>query len=82
MTIDWLSMVKGTKKKIVKPVQHAEVRAAGESLAVAEISAFRRKLMQWYQEECAEAAVAWGERSVPDLGFGGHAAADAGDGGD
>ena len=33
-------------------------------------------------EECAEAAVARGGRSVPDVGFGDHAAADAGSGGD
>jgi len=43
-------MVKGTRKKIVKPVQQAPVRAAGESLVAAEISAFRRKLMQWYRK--------------------------------
>src|SRR5580698_6312833 len=42
-------MVSRTKKKIEKQVRQAEVRLAGERLAAAEISAFRRKLMQWYR---------------------------------
>jgi A/G-specific adenine glycosylase len=43
-------MVRGTKKKIERQVRQAEVRLAGERLAAAEISAFRRKLMQWYRK--------------------------------
>jgi A/G-specific adenine glycosylase len=43
-------MVSRTKKKIERHVRQAEVRLAGESLAVAEISAFRRKLMLWYRK--------------------------------
>jgi A/G-specific adenine glycosylase len=43
-------MVKGTKKKIEKLVQQMPARAAGESLAAAEVSAFRRKLMQWFRK--------------------------------
>ena len=42
-------MVKGTKKNIVTPVQ-VPARVAGESLAAAEISAFRRKLSQWFRK--------------------------------
>ena len=42
-------MVIGTKKKIEMPVQ-PPARAAGASLAAAEISAFRRKLMQWFRK--------------------------------
>src|SRR5580698_4217892 len=47
-------MVSRTKKKIEKQVRQAEVRLAGERLAAAEISVFRRKLMQWYRKHARD----------------------------
>ena len=50
LEIDWLFMVTGTKKKIERQVRQAELRLPGESLAASEVSAFRRKLMQWFRK--------------------------------
>ena len=43
-------MVTGTKNKIERQVRQAELRLPGESLAASEVSAFRRKLMQWFRK--------------------------------